>query len=106
MNDIAGPLIVLALGLISGAVFHTAWRRFWVASAIATLTGALLWIGGCYLFLAIFGSSEDLGPPLIEPVMLTIVTALAGVLIAGGAMHVKRAVNHRLYSIGDARDRE
>ncbi len=105
MSGILGPVIVLVLGLTSGAVFHTVWRRFWAATAVATLSGTLLWVGGCYLFLALWGSSEDLGPPLIEPVLLTIVTALVGVLVAGCTVRVMRVVNHRLRLTGNDRDR-
>lgn len=45
----SGPLIVLALAVLIGVVVHRLWRRFWAASAAATLLGSLLWVGGCYL---------------------------------------------------------
>ena len=94
MNDVADPLIVFALGLGSGAVFHTVWHRFWIVSAVGTITGTLLWIGGCYLLFVLTAPSE-VGPPLVEPVLLTLAIALAGALVAGGAVRVIRPANQR-----------
>ena len=91
MGDIGGPLIILMLGIAAGALFHNAWRRrFWTATALATVAATALWIGGCYLLFVLTAPSE-LGPPLLIPVLLTIVTALAGAMLAGGANRMVRA---------------
>ncbi len=60
-------------------------RRFWLASALATLATAALWIGGCYLLFALTAPSE-LGPLLLAPVLLTVANAFLAVLAAGGVV--------------------
>ena len=77
-----GPLIVLILGLATGVYFHLRWRRFWVASVVAAAVGSVLWVGGCYVLFA-FTDPDDLGPPLLVPVLLTMATALTGAIVAG-----------------------
>ncbi len=90
MNDIAGPLIVLALASTVGVVCHVVLRRFWIASAVATIGTAAPWVGGCYALFALTAPSE-LGPPELIPVLLTVLIALVGVLVAGGAVRAVRA---------------
>ena len=85
-----GPLIVLLLGLAAGIAVHALWRRFWAASAVAGIAGLLLWVGGCYV-LFLFTAPSELGPPALVPMLLTLVTALAGAIVAGGAVRVFRA---------------
>jgi hypothetical protein len=85
-----GPLIVLLLGLAAGIVFHVLWHRFWAASAVASVAGSLLWVGGCYV-LFLFTAPSELGRPALVPMLLTLVTALAGAIVAGGAVRVVRA---------------
>ncbi len=86
-----GVLIVLLLGVVAGCVFHFIWRRFWVASAVATLAATLLWGGGCYLLFALTAPNE-MGPPLLMPVISTVVTAFLGALVGGGILRAVRAV--------------
>jgi hypothetical protein len=88
-----GPFILLLLGLAAGGVFHVIWRRFWAASAVATVAGSLLWVGGCYLLFFFTAPSElnDVGPPSVVPILLTLMTALAGAIVAGGAVRMIRA---------------
>jgi len=81
-----GPLIVLILGLATGVCFHLLWRRFWVASAVAAVAGSLLWVGGCLLLFLLTAPSELRGPVLLTPLLLTLGTALAGSIVAGGAV--------------------
>jgi len=85
-----GPLIVLALGLGIGVLFHITCRRFWIASAVAALGATAIWAGGCYLLFALTAPTE-LGRPELIPVLLTAVTALAGALVAGGVVRILRA---------------
>ncbi len=82
-----GPLIVLVLGLAIGALFHINCRRFWLASAVATVGATVIWGGGCYLLFVLTAPSE-LGRPELIPVLLTAVTALVGVLVAGAAVRI------------------
>src|SRR5829696_4676829 len=77
-----GPFIVSVLGFAAGVVFHVRWRRFWTASAVATVAASLLWVGGCYL-LFIFAAPSELGRPSVVPILLTLATAFAGVVVAG-----------------------
>jgi len=48
-----------------------------------------LWIAATYLLFALLAPSE-LGPPLLEPVLLTLMTALAGAMVAGGLVRAVR----------------
>jgi len=90
MNYVAGPVIVFALGVGTGALFHNAWsRRFWIASIVATIAATALWIGGCYL-LFVLAAPNELGPPLLVPVLLTLATALIGAVLAGVAVRWAR----------------
>ncbi len=82
-----GPLIVLVLGLGIGVLFHIKCRRFWLASVVATVGATVAWGGGCYLLFALTAPSE-LGRPELIPVLLTVVTALVGVLLAGAAVRI------------------
>jgi hypothetical protein len=87
-----GPLIVLLLGLAAGIAMHVLWRRFWAASAVATVVGSVLWVGGCYL-LFYFTAPSELNDPVgssVVPILLTLVTALAGAIVAGGAVRAIR----------------
>jgi hypothetical protein len=77
-----GPLIVTLLGLGIGVCCHLRFRRFWVASLVATLAAAAIWIAGVYLFLALLAPSE-LGPLLLEPILLTAGNALIAAMLAG-----------------------
>ena len=86
-----GPLIVLVLGLGIGVWFHIKCRCFWFASAVATVGATVVWGGGCYLLFALTAPSE-LGRPELMPVLLTMVIALFGVLVAGA---VVRALHFR-----------
>ncbi len=86
-----GPLIVLTLGVIAGCFFHFIWRRFWIASAVATLAATLLWGGGCYLLFALTAPNE-MGPPLLIPVIWTVVTAFVGALAGAGILRALREV--------------
>ena len=85
-----GPLIVTLLGFASGAFCHTRFRRFWVASAVGALIAAVIWIAGVYLFLALLAPGE-LGPPLLEPILLIIGNALIAAILAGGIRVIKPA---------------
>ena len=87
-----GPLIVLLLGLAAGIVFHVLWRRFWAASAVATVFGSVLWVAGCFLLFFFTAPSElnDSVGSSVVPILLTLVTALAGAIVAGGAVRAIR----------------
>ena len=88
MHDLGGPLIVLVLGIFAGIYFHDRWRRrFWTATLIATLAATLAWGGGCYLLFFLVGDDEP-GPPLLVPVLLTMLTADVGAVFAGGAIRL------------------
>ena len=90
MSYVAGPVIVFALGASAGALFHNAWsRRFWIANVVATIAATALWIGGCYL-LFVLTAPDELGPPLLVPVVLTLATALIGAVLAGIAVRLAR----------------
>jgi len=86
-----GPLIILVLGMVAGGVIHLFLRRFWVAVGIATVASAAVWVGGCYLLFFLMAPSE-LGPPALVSILLTLVTAFAGALIAGGVVRGVREV--------------
>jgi hypothetical protein len=88
MNNVVGPLIVLALGLILGIVFHNLWR-FWIGSAFAVLAATILWVGGSYVLFVLTAPGE-LGSPALRPILLTIATAFAGALVAGGVVRAVR----------------
>jgi hypothetical protein len=95
MGDLAGPFIVFVIGCAVGALLHWRWQSFWLVSAIATVLGAALWIGGCLLLLALTAPSELGGPLLLVPVLLILITTLAGVLLAGGAVRLLRMASRR-----------
>ncbi len=85
-----GVLIVLVLGLSVGVLLHIKCPRFWLASVLATLGATVLWGGGCYLLFALTAPNES-GPPQLIPILLTMVTALAGVLVGGAAVRILHA---------------
>ncbi len=77
-----GVLIVLMLGLIAGAIFQIVLRSFWTALVTATVTSAVLCGIGQYAFFALFAPNE-LGPPLLAPILLTLGTTFVGAVMAG-----------------------
>ena len=85
MNAEAGPVIVSVVGVVTGTVCHIFCRRFWLASALATFTAAVLWIGGCLLLFALTAPNELGGPLLLTPVLLTVAKAFLAALAAGGS---------------------
>jgi len=86
-----GPVIVTLLGLVAGAACRFVFRRFWIASLVATLTTSALWVGGVSLFLAIAAPNELRGPIAWIQILLTVVNALIAAVIGAGAVRATRA---------------
>lgn len=82
-----GPVIILFLGMLFGAFFHRHVRQFWLASLLAGVAGTFAWLLGIYAFLALMAPNE-LGWPLLTPVLLTIGTAVLGGIAAGVMLRV------------------
>lgn len=89
-----GVLIVLTLGLIAGAFFHGILRSFWIASTLATVTSAVLWVVGVYALLAISAPNELGGPLLLAPILLTFGTTFVGAVTAGFVVRMARKASH------------
>jgi hypothetical protein len=65
-------------------------RNFWIATGVATLAASVIWIVGVYLYLAVAAPNE-LGPPLLQPILLIVGNALVAALLAGGVRAIKPA---------------
>jgi len=74
-------LIIVCLGALSGAVSHRLSSKLWIAVPAATALATLLWGVGVYLLLLLTAPNE-LGPPLLVPVLLTYCTAFVPALAA------------------------
>ena len=84
-----GAFIVLVLGAMVGIPLHRISRHFWMTSAGAALVATMLWGAGCYLLFALSAPNE-MGLPLVMPVLLTLGTAFIGAAAAGGMLHAIR----------------
>jgi hypothetical protein len=90
---VEGPVIVTVLGLVAGAVCHIVFRRFWIASLVATLATSALWVGGVTVLLAIAAPNELRGPIAWIQILLTVINALVAAVIAGIAVRAMRGFN-------------
>jgi hypothetical protein len=72
-----GVAIVVALGLIAGAVLCPPPGRPLPRIVLAAVLASLAWIAGVYVLLALTAPHE-LGPPLAGPLVAIVLSALAG----------------------------
>jgi hypothetical protein len=85
MNTFLPLAIIVGLGALAGLVCHRRSARFWAASLVAAGIAAILWGLGVYLLLWLTAPNE-LGPPLLGPVLFTFLTALVPAALVGWLM--------------------
>lgn len=99
MQTVAPVLMIVGLGGVAGLVGHRRWPYFWRVTTVAALVATVAWVIGVYLLLVLTAPGE-LGPPLLEPIVMTFVTAYIGALAAGLALRATRYSRHREHGPG------
>ena len=89
MNTVLPISIILGLGGLAGLILHRRGRSPWITSVIAAVIATLAWVGGVYLLFWVTVAPNEIGPPLLEPVLLTFGTAFVPALLVGYAMRLR-----------------
>jgi hypothetical protein len=89
MSTVLPLTIIVALGALAGLFCHRKSSRFWAASSVAAAIATGLWVLGVYLVLWLSAPNE-LGPPLLGPILLTFVMALVPAALVGWLVRVNR----------------
>jgi hypothetical protein len=103
MSAILPILLIFILGSCASLIVH----RCVLNRCICVLAGAgiatVLWIGGVYILLWLVAPNE-LGPPLLTPVLLTFLTASAAAAVAMCLATRKQRLNNLAHRSDTGRD--
>ncbi len=88
MNAVLPITIILVLGCCSSLLTHRRVPSPWLSALVGAGIATLVWGGGVYVLLWVT-ASEELGPPLPAPLLLTFLTALASSIAAMGIVAAK-----------------
>jgi hypothetical protein len=80
MNTVVPVMIVVVLGGLAGAALHRVRTHLLVVTVLATVLAAVVWVAGVYLLLWLTAPNE-LGPPMVRPILMTLAAAFPGALL-------------------------
>jgi hypothetical protein len=85
MNTVVPILILTGLAGLAGFVCHRSVPRFWLATLLATFVAGVVWASGVYVLLWLTAPNE-LGPPLLRPILLILGTSFLPAAVVGAVM--------------------